>query len=116
MPAVHLSDNKGGFVVTPVLTADEARFLVGGLARSTFNEKAVRGGLPWYGDARNKRFLEAEVLAWWKNGWKHPQTETAQPGRRAAGRPPLRPCPIEEGLMDGKTGRIYCAEGEIGSQ
>jgi len=111
MPAVHMSDNKGGFVVTPVLTPDEARFFVGGLARSTFNEKAVKGGLPWYGDARTKRFLEADVLAWWKNGWIYPQPETAQPGRRAAGKPRLRSSPIDEGLFDSKTGRMYGAEG-----
>jgi hypothetical protein len=57
-----------------------------GMARSTFIEKATRGGLPCCGDANNKRYQVEDLDRWITNGFRYPRTEEApaagdRPGR-----------------------------------
>jgi hypothetical protein len=45
-----------------------------GMSRSTFTEKATRGGLPCGGDANNRRYRVDDLDRWIVNGFQYPGT------------------------------------------
>jgi hypothetical protein len=78
-----------------------------GMARSTFTEKATKGGLPCGGDVNNKRY-QVEVLDQWiSHGFLYPGTEEAVPGKSRRGRIRYTPPGDGAGLVDPFTKRVY---------
>jgi hypothetical protein len=71
---------KPGIVISsPWYTTQEAAAHCG-LARSTFLEKALRGGLPCCGDDKNKRYRVEDLDRWIVNGYLYPWAEGASTG------------------------------------
>jgi len=66
--------NPGIVVSSPWYNTMEAAAHCG-MARSTFTEKACKGGLPIGGDANNKRYKVEDLDRWIANGFRYPGTE-----------------------------------------
>jgi hypothetical protein len=78
-----------------------------GMARSTFTEKSIKGGLPCGGDVNNKRYQAEDLDRWVANGFRYPGTEEAAPGKTRGRRARYAPAGDGEGLVDPVTKRVY---------
>jgi hypothetical protein len=81
-----------------------------GMARSTFTEKAIRGGLPCGGDVNNKRYQAEDLDRWIANGLLYPGLNCPAPGKTRRGRIRYAPSCDGEGLVDPFTKRVYGGE------
>jgi hypothetical protein len=97
----------GTVVVSPWYKTEEAAAYCG-MARSTFEEKANKGGLPRGGDINNKRYQAEDLDRFIANGFRYPGTEEeAAEGKTRRRRVRLAPAGDFLGIIHPRTGKIY---------
>lgn len=101
------SEIRPGIIISSPWYKSEEAAAYCGMARSTFEEKAAKGGLPKGGDVNNKRYQEEDLDKFIANGFRYPGTdEAAAPGKTRCRRIRLAPAGDCPGTVNPYTGKV----------